>query len=50
MRKNWNRCDETFACVPRLFEQALETMTCNLRKLHMDTIFRTHLGLLYTSD
>jgi transposase len=39
VRKNWDRCDETFESVKRLFEEALETITCDFKKMHMYTRF-----------
>lgn len=37
VRKNWHHCDETFASVKRLFEQALETFPFKFKKLSMYT-------------
>jgi len=37
VRKNWHQCDETFASVKHLFEQALETLTFKFTKLQMYT-------------
>lgn len=35
IRTNWRRCDNTFSSVTALFEEALETMTFNFKKLRM---------------
>jgi len=37
LRKNWYQCDNTFASVKRLFEQAIEMLTFSFAKLHMYT-------------